>query len=336
MSDFDFSHFATPVVRSKSNDLMTFLDRLDRDSAMQRRVDYLAQGVSNRLSTVKMTAPTINGKSTNPFVLAAFAQAKGLTAAFELDMRLAAAKEFSSLETALGRVVEDVVPQVYGWEKVETEGHSPLSEIDCAKLVGDTIKLSALKSGPACVNDTMVHQIGTAIASHCMTWANHWNVPNVEFTVGMNYSTAKNSNKKDWHAIRLAEMQLSGQAGVRIVQSCVQSGVRVSSRALAVPEFKAVVNGINLRVSTRQGIGLWDYIAAPLTDAYLEICAGLVLGAIPNAAASGDFNQLTTRNLSDVLRLPAAKLVKTNSVLSPAHLEWFFLFARHFVDELKE
>ncbi len=332
---YDYSAFADPIVVSKKKHWFGFAEGLGDRRDAQKRIAQLAEGMERRLDAIRVTAPSIDGKSTNPFVLAAFSRVKRFKAVAELDALLAAAKEFSSLETALGRVVEDVVPKVYGWEKVETPSHSPLSEIDSAKVVGNAVRLVALKSGPACVNDTMVAKIGEAIAAHCLTWADHWGVKHVEFTVGMNYSTAKNSNKKDWHAIRLAELKLT-EAGADIKTSCIIPPRVGRTSPTARNHFIAKVGDVDLRVFTRQGVALWDYIASPVEDAYLEVCAALAITASRNPELSPAGVRTTTGNLADVIKLPGGANACGGTFLTPAQLQWFFLFARHFVDGVFE
>jgi hypothetical protein len=202
--DYDYVEIARDQTLSKRRQVLPALTRISGDKAALKRVKDMASAIARRLDAINVASPTIDGKKTNPFVLAAHARKSSLAAPVELDLGLAAAKEFSGLETALGRIVEDIVPEVYGWEQVYSEAHSLLTEIDCAKVVGTVVRLAALKSGAACMNDTMVNKIGEAVAENYAEWADHWGVKAIDYTVGMNYSTGRNSNKKDWHAVRLA------------------------------------------------------------------------------------------------------------------------------------
>lgn len=184
-----------------------------------QQVAQLSAALETRMRQINARSPAIDGKSTNPFVLAAYAELFDVQQLKQVDDIVAAAKVFSSIETAAGRVVEDVIPPFYGWQQVDSPGHTVLSEIDSARVVGDTIELVALKSGPMCINDSMVSQIANAVSNNWVDWSNHWGVDKVRYIVGMNYSTAKNSNKKDWHIVRLAEERVAAQ-GVNVSSSC--------------------------------------------------------------------------------------------------------------------
>lgn len=329
---FDYSEFAPTVRRSKRRDILPALVRLAGDQAAKGRIAKMSALIRRRFDAIGVAEPALDAKTTNPFVLAAHALRHDLSYPTELDKGLAAAKEFSSLETAAGRVVEDIVPPEYGWTKSESESHSPMSEIDCAKMVGDTVKLVALKSGPSCVNDSMVNRIGTAISTHAPAWAKHWNARKLQFTVGMIYSTAKKSNKKDWAAIRLAEEALAGK-GARIVESCM----RVSgSRVIALPRFVAEHEGLAIEVSTRQGVGLWNYIGEPVADCYVEVGCALTQASVKTPSLTAPTDPIVTEGLAEAVSVPQGFNLPNGSPITPEQLPWLFLFARHFVDELTD
>lgn len=328
--NFNYTLLTAKRRLSKGNDIIPGLARISKDEAALQRIEKLSKASATRIDAINVAPPAIDGKRTNPFVLAAHARKSKLKSPFDLDLGLAAAKEFSGLETALGRIVEDLVPQIYGWEQVHSKAHSVLTEIDSAKKIGDTIRLAALKSGPACMNDTMVNKIGGAVAEHYVAWAEHWSVSTIEFTVGMNYSTGRNSNKKDWHAVRLAEEQLYA-SGATIIDSCI--GNRSELRPLSKPGFIAEAQGIQIKMHVRQGIDFWGYIADPVKDAYLEICCALAKSAAPKASFNSP-GELRTEQLLNVASNPNQFSVPYGSPISNEQLPWLFLFVRHFVDEL--
>ena len=328
---FDFTSIALPTVL-KQSEINDFLLKLDEDSAYYTGLSSLAMAFEHRFDSITVRKLAIDGKSTNPFVLAAYARRQSLSAVSDFDSLITAAKLFSSFETALGRLVEDVVPSFYGWTQVHSPGHSLLSEIDSCRL--DTnlsvIRLAALKSGPACINDSMVAQIASAIASNWEEWADYWGVNNVHYVIGMNYSTGANSNKKDWHIVRLAEEKLRF-AGRAITDSCIKTIVdaKGKQRHQALPLFVALSGGKSLTVEVKQGKAFWSLIGRK-PDAVMEICAGLALSLGSPTQISGR-NGLTIEGLEDLLVF--SKALRSQR-LSESELEWFVLFLRHFCDRL--
>ncbi|WP_159642256.1 hypothetical protein [Sphingorhabdus sp. 109] len=322
---YDFSTFA-PSVPLTLLEVQEFLRLTTSPQHANRfvRVAELEAALEARMRQINARSPAIDGKSTNPFVLAAYAHLFDVHNLKQVDDIVAAAKVFSSIETAAGRVVEDVIPPFYDWTQIDSPGHTVLSEIDSARVVGDTVELVALKSGPMCINDSMVSQIANAVASHWVEWSDHWEVDTVRYIVGMNYSTAKNSNKKDWHIVRLAQERLE-QQGINITSSC---SVKQGKRPLAVPYFEAEENGKTLRVETLQGRALWAHIGGG-DDTFLEICWAMAkcLKALPVPIAS----QFTTGEMKDIVEF--ADRIDVPDI-SEAEKQWLVLFARHFVDKL--
>lgn len=274
---------------------------------------------------IKTRSPAIDGKSTNPFVLAAYAELFDVKQLKQVDDIVAAAKVFSSIETAAGRVVEDVIPPFYGWQQVNSPGHTVLSEIDSARVVGDTVELVAPKSGPMCINDSMVSQIANAVSNNWIDWSNNWGVNKVRYIVGMNYSTAKNSNKKDWHIVRIAEQRVSEQ-GANVSSSCTTHD---GKRPIASSFFSANQAEKELRVETLQGRDLWAHIADS-SDAFLQICWAMAK-CLDSVAVPPDGNY-STGEMREIVDF-ADRLNVAN--VTDSEKQWLVLFARHFVDELE-
>ena len=321
---YDFSTFA-PSVPLTQLEVQEFLrlTTLPEHANRFARISQLEHSLEARMRQINARAPAIDGKSTNPFVLAAYACLFDVQSLDQVDDIVAAAKVFSSIETAAGRVVEDVIPPFYGWNQINSPGHTVLSEIDSARVVGDTVELVALKSGPMCINDSMVSQIANAIGTHWAAWSDHWGVDKVRYIVGMNYSTAKNSNKKDWHIVRLAQERLFAQ-GANITCSCTSPQ---QNRPLAHSFFEATLGTKTLRAETLQGRALWAHIGGT-EDAFLEICWAMAkcmnVLAVP---MGGDF---TTGEMAEIVEFADRLDVPSVPV---AERQWLVLFARHFVDE---
>lgn len=109
---YDFSSIALPAI-IKQSEINDFLLKLDKDGGYYTDLSNLAESFEQRFDTITVRELAIDGKSTNPFVLAAYARQQSVSAVSDFDNLITAAKLFSSFETALGRVVEDVVPSFY-------------------------------------------------------------------------------------------------------------------------------------------------------------------------------------------------------------------------------
>ena len=323
---YNFSTYAVPVTLTLA-EVQNFLKETTslQHTEKFQQVAQLSAALETRMRQINARSPAIDGKSTNPFVLAAYAELFDVQQLKQVDDIVAAAKVFSSIETAAGRVVEDVIPPFYGWQQVDSPGHTVLSEIDSARVVGNTIELVALKSGPMCINDSMVSQISNAVAHNWVDWSNHWGVDKVRYIVGMNYSTAKNSNKKDWHIVRLAEERVAGQ-GVNVSRSCTTPD---GTHPIASSFFQADQGSKELRVETLQGRALWAHIG-DANDAFLQVCWAMAkcLDAVA-VPVGGNYATGEMREIVDF----ASRLNVAN--VSDAEKQWLVLFARHFVDELE-
>ncbi|WP_405110161.1 hypothetical protein [Phaeobacter sp. BS52] len=303
---------------------------LNETTSPQRTVKFqqiaqLSTALETRMRQINARPPAIDGKSTNPFVLAAYAELFDVQQLRQVDDIVAAAKVFSSIETAAGRVVEDVIPPFFGWQQVDSPGHTVLSEIDSARVVGDTVELVALKSGPMCINDSMVSQIANAVSNNWIDWSKHWGVDKVRYIVGMNYSTAKNSNKKDWHIVRLSEQRVAAQ-GVNVSSSCMTPDER---RPIASSFFQADKDDKELRVETLQGRALWAHIGDS-DDAFLQVC--WAMAKCLNAEAVPPGGNYSTGEMREIVDF-ASRLHVPH--VSDAEKQWLVLFARHFVDKLE-
>lgn len=322
---YDFSTFA-PSVPLTLLEVQTFLIATTDPAHAERfaRVAQLEAALEARIGKINARSPAIDGKSTNPFVLAAYAHLFDVQHLKQVDDIVAAAKVFSSIETAAGRVVEDVIPPFYGWQQIDSPGHTLLSEIDSARVADDTIEMVALKSGPMCINDSMVSQIANAVAGHWVEWSENWEVDKARYIVGMNYSTARSSNKKDWHIVRLAQERVVEQGAV-VTSSCTSPQ---GNRPLAHPFFEAEMNGKTLRVETMQGRALWAHIGGS-DETFLEICWALARCMETLAVPLG--SEFTTGEMAEIVEF-AGSLDAPG--VSDAEKQWLVLFARHFVDEL--
>ncbi|MFA7236029.1 MAG: hypothetical protein WC058_04110 [Phycisphaeraceae bacterium] len=185
---------------TKAN-LLADLQAVDASADATRRILAMEVEFRRRMSLHVGSLPTKDAKfdkfKTSPFVLMIHCLQRGYKKVSEIEADILPAKQFSSMETSAGRMVELVAMPPYGWEFVPSEMHSVNSALDGKRLVADKLFLTTLKSGPRCLNDEMSENFADAIVAHCVTWASNANVKVIDFTYGVLYGTQKQSNKKD-------------------------------------------------------------------------------------------------------------------------------------------
>jgi hypothetical protein len=283
------------------------------------RIASISQELSNRMKEVNQADVNFNGTNTNPFVAANLAVINQAGLQSVID-GYTAGKQISSLETAAGKYVEDIIPEYYGWTQVVSERNTPESEIDSRRINQGVLQLAALKSGPACINDTMSTGIAEAIIAHHEYWRGQWapDCNRVQYILGLNYSTARKSNKKDFHAVRAVELQvIEGQLGT-ITYSCLGFDDQTGQLIMARPRLEVELNsGFVLEVVCSQGVGFWSLIGDEFTT--LEICCALAI------AAAGDLQSLPQ---------PLFETIPRNTLICDQHIPWVRFFLNHFYDEI--
>lgn len=232
------------------------------DASANARVLRIADLIDKQLTTFR------KGKrgSKNPLLVGAMASRWGGDELEDFRSVMASHDECAGLETSLGRLFEEITT-VYGWSKVMSPSHSLLSEIDCMRVLGRRTTLACIKSGPLCINDTMANRIGTAIGEHMSDWIATYNTEKLEFVLGLSYGTHKQSNKKNWYAIRVAQRLLAQQD-----YNIIRSGLDEDTPK---PFFLAETDNAQVLVRTEVGSGFWDVISRPVQNAFLEICCAL-------------------------------------------------------------
>ncbi len=160
------------------------------------------QRISSHVAALPAESSSFKKFNTNPFVLMFYTKRKSYSYVREIEEDILPAKLFSSMETSAGRMVQDVVLPIYGWESVESTMHSASSILDGRMCEPHIVKLATLKSGPRCLNDEMSKDLADDIVAHSEQWAEEAGVDHINFTYGVLYGTKKLSNKKDWHILR--------------------------------------------------------------------------------------------------------------------------------------
>jgi hypothetical protein len=309
------------LVIDKSS-LLRNLVRVDNDNASSKRALLMETDFRTRITSHIQSLPTADAKfakfNTSPFVLMFYALQHGYSKISEIEQAILPAKVFSSMETSAGRMVEAVVLPQYGWEFAPSGMHTTNSAIDGKKVVGDTICLATLKSGPRCLNDEMSENFADTILNNCEAWAKDAGKKELDFTYGVLYGTKKQSNKKDWHILRNIAKKLP-------------AGLRESPNDQWHCSFEK--NGILVRVTIRIGIELWNYVAGH-DLAFLEIGTSLIRACVaPSEPEAGTYSYRIS-DINEIIGLDPLSQSFNTKILQRSQLEWLFFFARHFCDEI--
>lgn len=237
----------------------------------------------------------------------------------QIEEDILPAKIFSSMETSAGRMVETVVLPIYAWKPVPSAMHTTNSLIDGKKKSGSTLCLATLKSGPRCLNDEMSENIADAILSNSSAWAAAEKAKRIDFTYGVLYGTKRQSNKKDWHILR------------NIADKLPIDSIKVNPIHGWACEYAK--DGVNVAVTVRIGIELWNYIAGG-DLAFMEMCVALIRACVPPSDTQPEDHQFAIVDLPKIISLDCVPKGFNVSILQHSQLEWLFFLARHFCDEL--
>lgn len=315
-----------PLLLSK-RDIFARLKTIDGDTAATGRILGMESEFRTKIATHIKGLPQARSKfakfSTSPFVLMSYSRQKSYSRVAEIAQDLVPAKVFSSMETSAGKMVEEVVLPIYGWEGVHSAMHSHESLLDGRKVdqVGGRFVAATLKSGPRTLNDDMAKNIGHELVERAPSWAVDRGVREVEFTYGVLYGTKKQSNKKDWHILRNID-----EARPR------QSQVIASHRGAWAISYSD--GPLTVAATVRVGIEWWDYLGGPNT--WIELCCALIRACVKPARELATVPSHTIADLPSVVDLSGLDSSYNVSVLQRSQLEWLLFLARHFADGFKE
>ncbi len=303
--------------------LLQLLARLDQDAAGVQRVLKMETDFRKRITAHVESLPLENAVfakfNTNPFVLLIHSLKKKYNHVSQIERDILPAKLFSSMETSAGRMIEQIVLPVYGWEYAPSEMHSSESVIDGKQKKGDVLRLATLKSGPRCLNDEMSKDIADDIVNNVRAWAASAGVTKIEFTYGVLYGTKKASNKKDWHILRnIAEKTLA-----------TNMLVRPDDRW----DCQFIKEGITVTVNVRIGVELWNYFAED-GQAFFEMACAVIRACVTPSDTEPTDYLYTIKDLKEIISLDPVPEDFNISILQRSQWEWFFFFVRHFYDVL--
>ena len=301
--------------------LLGQLQRVDNDQERRARVLRLETAFRAKIETHISSLPAEDAIfqkfNTSPYVLLIHARQRGYSKVSELEADILPAKQFSSMETSAGRMVEEVVLPEYGWECVPSEMHTSNSALDGKRVDADVYHLATLKSGPRCLNDEMSENFADAVLGNYRAWSAESRRTRIDFTYGVLYGTEKNSNKKDWHILR----NIKEKSG---------ASMTVSPDKQWTCQFLA--NGVTADVTVRIGLDWWRHLGGELC--FIEVFAALVRACVNVGAADSNAYEYTISDLQEIVSTYCVRDEYNVSLLQRSQLPWLFLMARHFCDEL--
>ncbi len=313
-----------PTARILSRDkLLCQLQQIDSESERRERVLRLENAFRRKIDSHILSLPARDSLfkkfNTSPYVLLIHARQKSYTKISEIESDILPAKQFSSMETSAGRMVEEVVLPEYGWSCVASEMHSTNSALDGEKHETNIYRLVTLKSGPRCLNDEMSENFADAIIGNYKDWASKSGVNHIDFTYGVLYGTPKQSNKKDWHILRNIKEKIP-RLIIEAPDKCWSCMFKES--------------GVSVDVTVRIGLDWWNHLGGELC--FIEVFTALIRACI-NAGASDSINY--KYNILDLNKIVSTTGVREEfnvSLLQRSQIPWLYLMAHHFCDELVE
>jgi len=313
----------SPAIILSKNEILNQLQRVDSDTGSRERILRLENAFRRKIDSHILSLPAGDAQfkkfNTSPYVLLIHARQKKYTKLSELESDILPAKQFSSMETSAGRMVEEVVFSEYGWTVVPSEMHTANSALDGKKKERKIFRLVTLKSGPRCLNDEMSENFADAIIGNYQEWARESGIKHIDFTYGVLYGTQKMSNKKDWHILRNIKEKITDSLSITPDKrwNC---------------QFSK--NGVSVDVAVRIGLDWWNYLGGELC--FIEVFTALIRACIN--AGSSDLNsyQYTISDLSNIVSTSGVREDFNVSILQRSQIPWMFLMAYHFCDQLTE
>lgn len=299
------------------------LQHIDIDRERRARVLRLETAFRKKIESHVAALPThdaiLQKFNTSPYVLLIHARQRGYSKVSELEADILPAKQFSSMETSAGRMVEEVVFPEYGWECVASEMHTSNSALDGKRLDHEAYHLATLKSGPRCLNDEMSENFADAILTNYQSWSRESGSNRIDFTYGVLYGTEKLSNKKDWHILR------------NVKEKCGDA-LTISPDKQWTCQF--VENGITVNVAVRIGLDWWEHLGGELC--LIEVFSALIRACVDVGTADANTYQYTIQDLSGIVSTHSVREEFNVSLLQRSQIPWLFLMVRHFCDDFED
>lgn len=308
----------------RRSELLSALSAIDQNRRTANRVLALETEFRRRITAHIASLPSLNATfdrfKTSPFVLMIHCLQRAYSRISEIEKDILPAKQFSSMETSAGRMVETVALPAYGWDVVASQMHTENSALDGKRRDGNTLKLATLKSGPRCLNDEMSENFASSIIENFEEWARQESVERIDFTYGVLYGTPRQSNKKDWHILR------------NIDEKSPVGSMTVSPAGRWDCAFNR--KGVEVHVAVRIGTDWWTYLGGP--TCHVEVCSALIRACVQPGDADPDSWPYMIPDLKQVVSLQSVPAGFNVSILQRSQLPWLFFLARHFCDSIDE
>lgn len=315
---------AQTVTFSKS-ELLKQLQKVDSSNSAKQRVLRLEtefrKKIGSHTASLLLDDAPFRKFNTSPFVLLIHAASRGYSLVEQIEADILPAKQFSSMETSAGRMVEEVALPIYGWECVLSGMHSSNSALD-GRLPGSSpFRVATLKSGPRCLNDEMSENFADAVLSHASAWATDAKVQAIDFTYGVLYGTQRQSNKKDWHILRNLKEKASKLKGGKVLVSPDDRW-----------DCSIRIGVVQVDAAVRIGKDWWQHLGGE--TCLVEVITALIRGCVTPAQMPKKKHQYTIRDLSGIVSIDEVSNDYNVGLLQRSQLPWLFLIASHFCDEI--
>lgn len=313
-----------PLARHLSKtSLLLQLASVDCSDESRRRVLAMENQFRRKIDSHITSLPEGDAQfqkfNTSPYVLLIHARNRSYTRISEIENDILPAKQFSSMETSAGRMIEEVALPMYGWECVASEMHTSNSALDGRRTEPRLLRLATLKSGPRCLNDEMSENFADAILNHYRTWCEEARRKKLDFTYGVLYGTPKTSNKKDWHILRNIREK---HASAITVDPADRWNCAFQDR------------GISVEITVRIGLDWWVHLGG--ANCFVEVFSALIRACITPGPPDPLAHRYAIADLHDIVSTASVGRDYNVSLLQRSQLPWLFLMARHFCDELTE
>jgi hypothetical protein len=320
-------HAGLPKATTKQLSKRLLLEQLqdvDRTEASRSRVlameTEFRRKIDSHVGSLPATDALFQKFNTSPYVLLIHARNKTYSKISEIEGDILPAKQFSSMETSAGRMIEEIALPAYGWACVASEMHTSNSALDGRKKEADLLRLATLKSGPRCLNDEMSENFADAIVNHTQAWSSEYDRKKIDFTYGVLYGTQKISNKKDWHILR----NIREKKGVGALT------IDPADRWNCAFQDEDVSVSVTIRI----GLDWWEHLGGPLC--FIEVFSALIRACIAPGAEDPDDHRYFIADLRKIVSMNTVPQAYNVSLIQRSQLPWLFLVARHFCDALTD